>query len=164
VARVPLPALRANVFQRRLTAGYSEVLLQIDAAEGEIPDSWLCGDRDRVRDTLCTLDRADQWLARGSVGDPPNVVHRFNLGYADAVCNGGDRAQIIFCERRSGGVDSYPGGTVPQSAGNAVPRGRLVFGWDRVLEIEYHCVGARIEDLPEQFLAVPGSEQITAIH
>jgi hypothetical protein len=53
---------------------------------------------------------------------------------------------------------------VPQSAGNAVPRGRLVFGWDRVLEIEYHCVGARIEDLPEQFLAVPGSEQITAIH
>jgi hypothetical protein len=53
---------------------------------------------------------------------------------------------------------------VPQSAGNAVPRGRLVFGWDRVLEIEYHCVGARVEDLPEQFLVVPGSEQITAIH
>jgi hypothetical protein len=53
---------------------------------------------------------------------------------------------------------------VPESAGDAVACGRLVFGRDGVFKVEDHGVRARVEDLAEQLLAVPGGEQIAAIH
>ena len=104
------------------------------------------------------------WFARRSVGDPPNVVDGLDLGDANAVRERGNRVQIRFGERGSSGVDSYPGGVVPESAGDVVACGRLVFRRDRVLEVEDHRVRACVEDLAEQFLAVPGSEQIATIH
>ena len=147
-----------------VAAGYPEVFLQIDPAEGEMLDPGFGGDRERVRDTLRAFDRADQWFAGGSVGDPPNVVDGLDLGDANAVRERGNRVQIRFSERGSSGVDSYPGGMVPESAGDVVACGRLVFRRDRVLEVEDHRVRARVEDLAEQLLAVPGGEQIAAVH
>src|SRR4029453_9658632 len=111
------------------------------------------GDRERIRDTLRAFDRADQWFARRSVGDPPNVLDGLDLGDANAVRERGNRVQIRFSERGSSGVDSYPGGMVPESAGDAVACGRLVFGRDGVFKVEDHGVRARVEDLAEQLLA-----------
>jgi hypothetical protein len=150
--------------QGGVAARYPEVFLQVDPAEGEMPHRRLGGDRERIRDASGAFDRADQWLAGGSVGYPPHVVDRLDLGNADAVCQRGNRVQIRFSERGSSGVDSYPGGMVPESAGDVVACGRLVFRRDRVLEVEDHRVRARVEDLAEQLLAVPGGEQIAAVH
>jgi hypothetical protein len=52
----------------------------------------------------------------------------------------------------------------PQSAGNVVPRCCLVFGRDRVFQVEDHGVRARVEDLAEQLLVVSRGEQIASIH
>ena len=63
----------------------------------------------------------------------------------------------------SSGVDSDSGETVPESPGDVVSCGRSVFQRDRVFQVEYHRVRARVEDLAEQLLVVPGGEHVAAI-
>ncbi|AHK35885.1 hypothetical protein Pd630_LPD14018 (plasmid) [Rhodococcus opacus PD630] len=74
-----------------VAAAGAEVLLQVDAAEVEMIDPRFGGDRQRVRNTLRAFDRADQWDAGRSVGHPPHIVDRLDLGDSDAVrefCDG----------------------------------------------------------------------------
>ena len=53
---------------------------------------------------------------------------------------------------------------MPERTGDVLSCGRLVFRRDRVFQVKYHCVRARVEDLAEQLLVVARGKQIAAIH
>src|SRR5574340_1353188 len=121
-------------------------------------------DRECVCDALCTFDRTDQGFAGCSVRDPPNVLDRFDLGDADSVGTVCDGGQIIRGEWGAGGVDPHPRGVGDEGVGDVASCLRPVVRRDRVFEVEYHGVGAGVEDLAEQLLVVAGGEQVASLH
>ena len=154
----------AGVQRLQVTVGGTEVATEIDAAQREVSHAGdgcdlVCGE-----ESASGLDRADQRGLGRPDADPFNVLCGLHLWDPDPGGEIADRREVSGGEVGLHGVDAYPCGSFGQDLGDHRARLLLGVGWDGVLEVEHHGVGAGVEHALQELGVVAGGEQVAAAH